>query len=170
MQPLSWAPAITETARNTSAIKFVKSLLKMNSDRTLTGARASEVIRHPSAIAEPSCKNLLLVDAQTILELRQDLVDEVGVAIVGVGPTIVEPVGGYENCTFPGQVAKAVVAWSDVVHVAIEPVKAEDELVWLVRVVVSGDLKDVLSIAYAFGTARQRGLAAPGGGCGHAVE
>jgi hypothetical protein len=112
-----------------------------------TGTRASKVVRHPATVTKPSGEDLPLIDAKTIVDLVENLVNELRVAIASVCPTLIKAIGGDEDRGLLREVAKTIVTRGDIVHVATEPMKAEDEFVASVRVVVGRNLEDVLTAA-----------------------
>lgn len=66
-----------------------------------TGSGAGQRIRHGPAVAEARGVALVLVDAELLLDLREDLVDEGDVGAAGVGPPAFSPFGATKTADSP---------------------------------------------------------------------
>ena len=128
-----------------------------------TGSRASKRIGHGPAVAKAGGKRLRLVDAEAVVDLGEDLVDKRDIGAAAVGPPGVEPVGRHKDGRLAGQGPEPVVVRRHIVHVAAEPVEAEDEAVLARRVVVGRHLQRVLPVADVLGPAGRGRLAAARG-------
>lgn len=115
--------------------------------------RASKGVTHSTTPGETRREARALVYTEITLNLFHNGVDERYVFAVDIGPAGVQAIGRYEDCTALRPRFKAVpgldaVAADDVVHVAAAPVESEDEVIWVVCVVVVGDFEAVFAAVY----------------------
>ena len=96
---------------------------------------AGEGVGHRAAVAEAGGEDLCGVDAEAVLDGPEHVVDEGDVLTAGVGPAVVDALGGDEDRVVAGLLPQAVVgpvvavgaARVDVVGGAAHPVEAEDQ-------------------------------------------
>lgn len=130
------------------------------------GGRAGQRVRHGAAEAEAHGEALPLVDAEAVLDVRDDRVDEVDVRAAAVAPAVAVALRRDEDGRVVREALQAVVVPDarlngapgvDVGHVAAEPVEAEDEAVGPAWAVVVGEADGELAAVDGVRAAGQAG-------------
>lgn len=127
---------------------------KYSDGAELVGIRAGEGVRHGAAETEANGEAQLLVDANTVFDIRDDRVDECYVSAARVTPSIVVALRRNEDGRVTSQPLQAVVVPSalldkspgiDVSHGVAEGVQPKDQAISTARIIIVRKSDDELT-------------------------
>jgi len=123
----------------------------------LIGSSTCQGVGHGTAEAEADRKALVLIDAETLLNVGDDGIDEVDVGASAVAPTVAVTLRCNKDGRVVSKALKAVVvpdtlldstSGVNISHGTAKPVKAEDETVGAAGVVIVGEPDGKLASVY----------------------
>lgn len=166
-----------EGNRGVTASASRESSTRQDGDSSeVSSLAASQAEGHGTAVRETEREAELLVDAESILNLLPDGIQERNVLTALVAPAPVETVGSNKDGALLCEGSKTVVRVADDgVHVTVQPVQAKDEAVLALVVIVLGNTERVAALlavdSDGVDAAVQRGrLSTAGRSCGDMVE